>query len=196
MIDIDFKFLKITLDLKARSRENGPQARTTSETIVSIFIRYISRNFNSKMMRPCCQFSPALKFWMSEYQIEKLIKTITMQIFIEKAERNYMNAVEMWHKPRWSAPTKFQIHFSVFSRIFKYRDENQTIFNSNILEEYLFRSLFYHEKSVSSSCQELGIFHISKFPYEKGNISITILLTHIIYRAIHSETKPLFKGKK
>lgn len=50
-------------------------------------------NFNSKIMRPNCQSSSRPKFMKLRYKRGKLIRKITMKIFIAKAKEGKVRTV-------------------------------------------------------------------------------------------------------
>lgn len=89
-IDIAFKSLKIVDERKAISRNKVPRARGATEKknrieTIRRELKLRSRNFSSKIMRPNCQSSSALKFVKLRYRRRKVARTITMKIYFEKA---------------------------------------------------------------------------------------------------------------
>lgn len=57
MIDKAFKFLKIISDRKSRSQKSSTSKNCVREETISVKLRFIYNNYNSKVIRPSCQSS-------------------------------------------------------------------------------------------------------------------------------------------
>lgn len=66
----------------------GKQEDGRGEKNIRIELMVAFNNFNGKIMRPSCQSSFRPKFMKSRYKRGKLIRKITMKIFIAKVKES------------------------------------------------------------------------------------------------------------
>lgn len=90
IISIGFTFLKIVGNAKTGSRNRFLQSRTLREQNNRLELIVTTSNFDSEIMKPSCQSSTTLGFVASRYQLWKLARTITVNMFIEKAKATYV----------------------------------------------------------------------------------------------------------
>lgn len=91
-----------------------PQEKIAGGETISIELMVKIRNVNSEIIRPSYQSDTTLVFMKLTYQQGKLIRTITMKIFIENAQGSYVTVVGKQLKLRCQIRTNTTADFSLY----------------------------------------------------------------------------------